>query len=137
LEVRRTANPDRAQLWTWQQARPTQPGWQAALLLVQMSLGLCRVNRRILRRSHIALGVVVLPVTFVHAWLSMIAVPTKFAHALGLKLATAALLLLGVQLLLGAMLIRPSDSSQSLRRVHLVVGFAIVSLTGVHVLLTR
>ena len=108
----------------------------AAMLVVQMSLGLCRVNRRILRRSHIALGVVVLPVTFVHAWLSMKAVPMKFAHAIGLRLATMALLLVGVQLLLGAILIRPSRSSQSLRRLHLVVGFAIVSLAGVHVLLT-
>jgi len=109
----------------------------AAMLVVQMSLGLCRVNRRILRRSHIALGVVVLPVTFVHAWLSMKAVPTRFAHAIGLRLATVALLLLGVQLLIGAILIRPSQSSQSLGRVHLAVGFAIVSLAGVHVLLTR
>jgi len=108
----------------------------AAMLVVQMSLGLCRVNRRVLRRSHIALGVVVLPVTFVHAWLSMKAVPMKFAHAIGLRLATIALLLVGVQLLLGAILIRPSKSSQSLRRLHLVVGFAIVSLAGVHVLLT-
>ena len=108
----------------------------AAMLVVQMSLGLCRVNRRVLRRSHIALGVVVLPVAFVHAWLSMKAVPIKFAHAIGLRLATIALLLVGVQLLLGAILIRPSKSSQSLRRLHLVVGFAIVSLAGVHVLLT-
>ena len=109
----------------------------AAMLLVQMSLGLCGVNRRVLRRSHIALGVVVLPVTFVHAWLSMKAVPIRFAHAIGLRLATTALLLLGVQLLLGAILIRPSKSSQSLRRVHLAVGFVIVSLASVHVLLTR
>jgi hypothetical protein len=108
----------------------------AAMLLVQMSLGLCRANRRVLRRSHIALGVVVLPVTFVHAWLSMKAVPIKFAHAIGLRLATTALLLLGVQLLLGANLIRPSKSSPSLIRVHLAVGFAILSLAGVHVLLT-
>jgi len=86
--------------------------------------------------GHWALGVVVLPVAFVHAWLSMKAVPIKFAHAIGLRLATIALLLVGVQLLLGAILIRPSKSSQSLRRLHLVVGFAIVSLAGVHVLLT-
>ena len=118
-------------------ASAANTAWMAAaMLLVQMSLGLWRVNRRVLRRAHIALGVVVLPVAFVHAWLSMKAVPTKFAHALGLKLATAALLLLGVQLVLGAILNRPSKSSQPLRRVHLAVGFAIVSLAGVHVLLT-
>lgn len=107
------------------------------MLLVQMSLGLSRVNRRVLRRLHIALGVVVLPVTFAHAWLSMKAVPIKVAHAIGLRLATVALLLLGVQLLIGAILIRPSQGSQWLRRVHLVVGLAIVSLAGVHVMLTR
>jgi hypothetical protein len=118
-------------------ASAANTAWMAAvMLLVQMSLGLWRVNRRVLRRSHIALGIVVLPVTFVHARLSIKAVPIWFAHAIGLRLATTALLLLGVQLLLGAILIRPSKSSQPLRRVHLAVGFAIVPLAGVHVLLT-
>lgn len=118
-------------------ASAANTAWMAAaMLLVQMSLGLCGVNRRVLRRSDIALGVVILPVTFVHAWLAMRAVPMKFASAIGLRVATAALLLLGVQLLRGAILIRPSESSRSLRRLHLVAGFAIVSLAGVHVLLT-
>lgn len=108
----------------------------AAMLLVQMSLGLCGAKRRVLRRSHIALGVVVLPAAFAHAWLSMKAVPVRFAHAIGLRLATTAFLLLGVQLVLGVILIRPSKSSESLRRVHLAVGLAVVSLAGLHVLLT-
>ncbi len=109
----------------------------AAMLLVQASFGVFRVNRHVLRRLHIVLGIVLLPVTFIHAWISMRAVPMKFAHAAGLKLATIALLLLGIQLLLGTTLIRSSASSRSLRRIHLVVGFAIVSLASVHVLLTR
>jgi hypothetical protein len=113
-------------------------GWMAAvLLLVQASFGLFRLNRRILRGFHIAVGLVLLPVAFVHAWISMRATPAKFTHAVGLRLATAALLLLGVQLLFGMTLIRPPENSRSLRRLHLAVGLVIVSLASVHVLLSR
>ncbi len=109
----------------------------AAMLCVQVSFGLSRMNRRGLRGLHILLGVILLPVTLVHAWVAMKAVPARFAGAIGLRLATTALLLLGVQLLLGMTLIRPSKGWRSLRRLHLVVGVVIVSLVGVHVLLTR
>jgi hypothetical protein len=113
-------------------------GWMTvAMLLIQASFGLVRVNRRILRGFHIALGMVLLPVTLAHAWISMRAVPAKFAGAVGLRLATSALLLLGGQLLLGTTLIRPSAGSGSLRKLHLVVGLVIVSLASVHVLLTK
>jgi hypothetical protein len=80
---------------------------------------------------------VLLPVAFVHAWTSMRAVPARFANAVGLRLATTALLLLGAQLLLGTTLMRATKLSKSLRRLHLVVGVVIVSLAGVHVLLSR
>ena len=108
-----------------------------AMLAAQASFGLFRMNRRILRGPHIALGIVLLPVTFVHAWISMRAVPARFAHAAGLRLATTALLLLGVQLLLGIILICPSASSRSLRKLHFAVGLVVVSLASVHVLLTK
>jgi hypothetical protein len=112
--------------------------WLAAtMLLAQASLGMFKANRRVLREWHIVLGVILLPVTFAHAWLAMKMVPMKFASAVGLRLATAALLLLGVQLLLGTALVRPSGSSRSVRKVHLAVGLGVVSLAGMHVLLTR
>ena len=107
------------------------------MLLAQASFGLFRVNRRVLRGSHIVLGIILIPVIFVHARLAMKMVPMQFANAVGLRLATTALLLLGVQPLLGVTLIRPSEHSRSLRRIHLAVGLGIVSLAGVHVLLTR
>jgi hypothetical protein len=112
--------------------------WMATvMLLAQAPFGLFRVNRRILRGLHIAVGLVLLPVAFVHAWISMRAVPARFANAVGLRLAATALLLLGAQLLLGITLIRPSKRSRSLGRLHLVVGLVIVSLAGVHVLFSR
>jgi hypothetical protein len=112
--------------------------WMALVILaIQASFGLLRTNRRILRRSHIVLGVVLAPVTLVHAWISMRAVPARFTHAVGLRLATTALLLLGVQLMLGVILIRPPQSSRSFRRLHLAMGLVIVSLASAHVLLSR
>ena len=108
----------------------------AAMLVAQALLGLLRVGRRILRRLHIVLGILLIPVTFFHAWMSMKTVSMKSANTTGLWLATAALLLLGVQLSLGTALIRPSGS-RSLTRLHLTVGVAIVSLAGAHVLLIK
>jgi hypothetical protein len=107
----------------------------AAMLLTQAALGLSRANRHVLRRLHIVLGILFLPVTFVHSWLSMKTVSMESANATGLWIATAAFLLLAVELLLGATLIRSSESAPSLRRVHLAVGLGIVFLAGVHVLL--
>ena len=116
----------------------TSTAWTATgMLFVQASFGLFSMNRRIVRGLHIAVGVVLLPVAFVHAWISMRAVPARFASAVALKLATSALLLLGAQLLLGIALIRPTKRSRSLRKLHLMLGFVIVSLAGVHVLLSR
>jgi hypothetical protein len=107
-----------------------------SMLLAQVPLGLFRV-RGFLRGSHIILGAILLPVTFVHARLSMKTVFMKSANLVGLWLATAALLLLGVRLLLGTTLIRPFQSSSSLTRVHLAVGLGILSLASVHTLLIR
>ena len=56
----------------------------------------------------------------------------KSSNMAGLWLATAALLLLGVQTLLGTALIRPSESPGSLKRVHLAVGLVIIVLASVH-----
>lgn len=105
------------------------------MLIFQRSIGLFGVSRRIRRVSHIALGLILLPVTFAHAWLSMKSVSVKSANLPELWLATAALLLLGVQVLLGTALIRPSESSGSLKRVHLAVGLVILALASGHVLL--
>jgi hypothetical protein len=112
--------------------------WMAAtMILAQASIGFFGISRRILRQSHIVLGLILLPLTFAHAWLSMTSVSMKSANIAGLWLATAALLLLGVQVLIGTALIRPSESSGSLKKVHLAVGFGILALASVHVLLTR
>jgi hypothetical protein len=72
---------------------------------------------------------------FAHAWLSTKSVSVKSANLPELWLATAALLLLGVQVLLGTALIRPSESSGSLKRVHLALGLGILALASGHVLL--
>jgi uncharacterized membrane protein len=109
----------------------------AAMLLSQTSIGIFGVRRRILREPHIVLGLILPLLTFAHAWLSMKSVSMKSANMAGLWLATAALLLLGVQVLLGTALIRPSESSGSLKRVHLAVGLGILALASVHVLLIR
>jgi heme A synthase len=102
----------------------------AAMLLSQAPIGIFGVRRRILREPHIVLGLILPLLTCAHAWLSM-----KSANRAGLWFATAALLLLGVQALLGTALIRPSESPGSLKRVHLAVGLGILALASVHVLL--
>ena len=109
----------------------------AAMVLAQASIGLFGVSRRILRESHIVLGLILPLLTFAHAWLSMKSVSMKSANMAGLWLATVALLLLGVQVLLGTALIGPSEKSGSLKRVHLAVGLSILALASVHVLLIR
>jgi len=107
------------------------------MLLTQASIGLFGVGRRIRRELHIALGLILVPLTFAHAWLSMKSVSMKSANMAGLWLATVALLLLGVQVLLGTALIRPTGRSGSLGKIHLAVGVGILSLASVHVLLIR
>jgi hypothetical protein len=109
----------------------------ATMLLSQASIGIFGVSRRILRKPHIVLGLILPPLTFAHAWQSMKSVSMKSADMAGLWLATAALLLLGVQVLLGTALIRPSESSGSLERVHLALGLGILAVASVHVFLTR
>ena len=107
----------------------------AAMLLSQAPIGIFGVRRRILREPHIVLGLILPLLTCAHAWLSMKSVSMKSANRAGLWFATAALLLLGVQALLGTALIRPSESPGSLKRVHLAVGLGILALASVHVLL--
>jgi hypothetical protein len=109
----------------------------AAMLLSQASIGIIGVGRRILRQSHVVLGLILPPLTFAHAWLSMKGVSVKSADMAGLWLATAALMLLGVQVLLGTALTRPSERSGSLKSFHLAVGLSILALASVHVLLVR
>lgn len=112
--------------------------WVAsAMLLSQAAIGIFGVGRSIFRKAHIVLGMILPLLTFAHAWLSMTSVSMQSANIAGLWLATAALLLLGVQGLLGTALIRPSESSGSLKRVHFAVGLGILALASVHVLLTR
>jgi hypothetical protein len=113
---------------------PGGTAWMvAAMLLTQAALGLSRANRHVLRRLHTVLGILLLPLTFVHCWLSMTTVSMRSANATGLWIATAAFLLLAVELSLGATLIRSSESAR-LRSVHLAVGLGIVFPAGVHVL---
>ena len=107
------------------------------MLFAQASIGIFGSGRSIFRKAHIALGLILPLFTFSHAWLSMKSVSMKSANMAGLWLATAALLLLGVQVLLGTALIHPSESSGSLKRFHLAVGLGILALASVHVLLTR
>jgi hypothetical protein len=105
--------------------------------LPQASIGIFGVRRRLLRKPHIALGLILPPLTFAHSWLSMKSVSMKSSNMTGLWLATAALLLLGVQVLLGIARIRPCESSGSLKRVHLAVGLGTLALASGHVLLSR
>jgi hypothetical protein len=109
----------------------------AAMLLSQGSIGIFGVRRRILREPHILFGLILPPLTFAHAWLSMKSVSMKSANMAGLWLATAALLLLGVQVLLGTALIHPSERSGSLKKVPLAVGLGILAVARVHVSLIR
>jgi len=107
------------------------------MLLSQAAIGIFGVGRRILRKPHIVLGLILPLLTFAHASLSMTSVSMKSPNIAGLWLATAALLLLGVQVPLGTALIRPYESSGSLKKVHLAVGFGILALASAHVLLIR
>lgn len=107
------------------------------MLLSQASIGIFGAGRSIFRKAHIVLGLILPLLTFSHAWLSMKSVSMKPANMSVLWLATAALLLLGVQALLGTALIRPSESRGSLKRVHLAVGLGILALASVHMLLIR
>ncbi len=104
------------------------------MLLAQASIGVFGGSRRILRKPHIVLGLVLLPLAFVHAWLAMSGVSMKSADVAGLWLATPGLLLL--QVLLGTALIDRSENSRP-TRVHLTVGLCILVLASVHVLLAR
>ena len=107
------------------------------MLVSQASIGIFGERRRILREPHVVLGLILPLLTFAHAWLSMKSVSMKYANMAGLWLATVAFLLLGVQVLLGTALIGPSESSGSLKRVHLAAGLGILALASVHVLLIR
>jgi hypothetical protein len=120
----------------------------AALLLVQMLLGLSlrrgmNSNRADSRDGvrlfiHAGLGLVLLPVTFVHAWWSMSSGSIRSANVAGLWIATAAIALLAIQLVLGATLIRRSDRKKQLaRRTHFVLAIVLLCLAGVHVVLNR
>ena len=105
------------------------------MLLSQASIGIFGVGRSIFRKAHIVFGLILPLLAFSHAWLSMKSVSMKPANMAGLWLATSALLLLGIQTLLGTALIRASESPGSLKRVHLAVGLGILALASVHVLL--
>lgn len=107
------------------------------MLLSQASIGIFGASGSIFRKTHIVLGLILPLLTFGHAWLSMKSVSMKSADMAGLWFAPAALLLLGVQALLGIALIRPSESPRSPKRVHLAVGLGILALASVRVLLIR
>lgn len=106
------------------------------MLLAQASFGLLRNGHRTLRPVHIALGFLLLPLILAHAWLSMNAQTMRTANAIGIWLATAALLMLALQLFLGTELIR-SASSRSSRKIHLAIGLAVLSLVGIHLWLIK
>ena len=107
------------------------------MLLSQASIGIFGASGSIFRKTHIVLGLILPLLTFGHAWLSMKSVSMKSADMAGLWFAPAALLLLGVQALLGIALIRPSESPRSPKRVHLAVGLGMLALASVRVLLIR
>ncbi|HEY0786795.1 MAG TPA: hypothetical protein VGD62_13065 [Acidobacteriaceae bacterium] len=107
----------------------------AAMLIVQLSLGIFGARRRMLRGTHIVLGVLLPLLTCAHAWLSMERVPMKSMNLAGLWLATAALLMLGAQVLFGMALIGSSENRDLTKRTHLMLGLGILALASVHVLL--
>ena len=98
--------------------------------------GVCSRSLGFVLGSHVFLGIALLPMSFAHMWFSMKMPSIRTANAVGLWIASAALLLLGVQILLGNTLIQESATRRSsLRKTHFALGIAVVSLVGLHVVL--
>jgi len=116
-------------------------GWTAfALIPVAAVAGL--VTRRFLRgrfalrmRPHYAIGYAALGLALVHFSASMGGM--SGADATGIWMASAALLGLGWQAVLGSNLQSPGDFRQPLRRWHLLTFGAVVILIAGHVILDR
>lgn len=122
--------------------------WITALLLGgQALLGLIHVRAlparghsirgmRWLLAGHAVIGLVLPPLTFVHAWSSMKLPGIRGTSAVGLWIATIALLLLVIQGSIGLSLLRSSKPQRiNLRRQHFAMGVILVVLAGMHVLL--
>jgi hypothetical protein len=87
-------------------------------------------------RWHYALGFAIAALSFVHAWAPMSTGRLHGINMTGLWLATTALVLLLVQLMLGIEL-REARSRVWLRRSHLIVMIAAAGLIAAHVALNR
>ena len=123
--------------------------WITALLLgAQASLGLLRVRalpgagnsvrsaRTWVLAAHVVIGLAVPPLALAHGWFSMKVPGIRRTSAAGLWIATAALLLLGVQAVAGITMLRVGDPERiTTRRVHLALAVVLIGLAATHVLL--
>jgi heme A synthase len=123
--------------------------WITALLLgAQASLGLIRV--RVLSRAdnsirrarawvltgHAVIGLALPLLALAHGWFSMKLPGIRGTRASGLWIATAALLLLGVQAVTGMTMLRLKEPQRIAdRRLHLAMAVLLVALAGAHVFL--
>lgn len=82
-------------------------------------------------RPHLVAGYLALGAALIHAWFTFGAM--SGANALGLEFATAALLGLLFQALIGANLQDPGTYRKPLRRAHVVVFWSILALALAHI----
>jgi hypothetical protein len=123
--------------------------WITALLLgAQASLGLTRVRAlppadssircagAWVLAGHTAIGLVLPPMALAHGWFSMKLPGIRGASASGLWIATAALLLLAVQVVTGLTMLRLREPERiAIRRAHFAMAVLLAALAGAHVFL--
>ncbi|MBL8630287.1 MAG: hypothetical protein JNM81_11690 [Rhodospirillaceae bacterium] len=123
-------------------------GWAATLMIVA-AVGLTYLLRKLRAadtqnargtymarmQAHVWVGVAVLAATLIHFGASMRPELMRGANGLGLTLATVAVLVLVVQVVVGARLNRFPDHARPLRKAHFAAMLVLVALIAVHVLL--
>jgi hypothetical protein len=120
-------------------------GWMAAIAFVAAAL--LAITLREFRfaaipgfgtmRTHYALGFGVPAIAFIHAWIPMATGRAGSFERIGLWIATLALLLLFVQMMLGMSLRSSSSGGGGLRRIHIGMMVVLAALILTHITLDR
>jgi hypothetical protein len=95
-------------------------------------------RRRDVMKTHFWIGYLLAPAAFAHGWYAMKTGEARGASAIGLTLASVALLPLILQVFVGRSLDRQAaERRKTVRRWHFVVMLAIGALVGAHLALVR
>ena len=118
------------------------------LLGAQASLGLLRVRAWLatgnslrsahtwVLTAHAVIGLALPPLALAHGWFSMRVPGIRGTSASGLRMATAALLLLAMRAVTGMTMLRPSEPQQiAIRRFYSAMAVLLAALAGAHVFL--